>query len=137
MNNITKEREKFTIGNKTNLHSTNNEDSVLSKIDPRLIEAYLAREMAKVESENCKLPVHQITIFADRTIASNFQTLTVPLVGDEIAIHNRNGIEQIYRVTKIRHSAYLSTAKLQRPSNISAVVWCELINNPVKLGVVF
>jgi hypothetical protein len=132
-----KERAESILDTKTNSHSTNNEKSVLSKIDPKLIEAYLAREIAKVAPENCRLPVHQITIFADHGIASNFQSLTIPLVGDEITLHNTNGREQTYKVVKIRHSAYLSTTKLQSGVNSSAIIWCELIHNPIKIGVIF
>jgi hypothetical protein len=132
-----KEREESILETKTNFHYTNNEKSVLSKINPKLIEAYLAREIAKAATEDCKLPVHQITIFADRGVASNFQSLTIPLVGDEVTIHGTNGKEQIYKVVKIRHSAYLSATELQSSSNSSAIIWCELIHNPTKIGAIF
>lgn len=132
-----KEREESILKTKTNLHSASNEKSALSNVDPKLIEAYLAREIAKAAPENCRLPVHQITIFTNSGVASNFQSLTVPLVGDEITIHGTNGREQIYKVVKIRHSAYLSTTNLQSSSNSSAIIWCELIHNPIKIGVIF
>ena len=132
-----KEREESIPEAKTNLHSTSNEKSILSKIDPKLIEAYLAKEIAKTAPGNCSLPVHQITIFAEHGVASNFQSLTVPFVGDEITIYNVNGREHTYRVVKIRHAAYLSTTKLQSASNSSAIIWCELIHNPTKIGVIF
>ncbi len=131
------EREESALGTKINLHSANNEKSVLSKIDPKLIEAYLAKEMAKSAPEDCKLPVHQITIFTNSGVASNFQSLTIPLVGDEITIYNTNGREQIYKVIKIRHCAYISANKLQIGSNSSAIIWCELVHNPIKIGVIF
>lgn len=131
------EREKSALETKANLHYTNNENSVLSKIDPKLIEAYLAKEIARAVPENYKLPVHQITIFADRGVAKHFQSLTIPLVGDEVTIYNTSGREQIYKVIKIRHCAYLSTTKLQSGSNSSAIIWCELVSNPIKIGVIF
>jgi hypothetical protein len=132
-----KEREESTLETKTNYHYTNNEKSVLSQIAPELIEAYLASEIAKAATDNSRLPVHQITIFADRGIDSNFQSFTVPLVGDEVTIHGTNGKEQIYKVVKIRHSVYLSTTKLHSSSNSSAIIWCELIHNPTKIGAIF
>jgi hypothetical protein len=138
MNNTTKEREEFIVGNKGDFHfGHTNESSVLSKIDPKLIEAFLAKEIAKKESEKIQLKVYQITIFADRDIAGNFQVLTIPLVGDEITIHNRNGREQVYEVIKVRHSAYFSTTKLEDSANSNSVVWCKLIQNPVKVGLIF
>lgn len=131
------EREKSPLETKANFHSTNNEKSVLSKIDPRLIEAYLAKEIAKAAPENSKLPVHQITVFTNSGVASNFHSLTIPLVGDEITIHNPSGREQTYKVAKIRHSAYFSATNLQSGSNSSAIIWCELVHNPIKIGVIF
>jgi hypothetical protein len=138
MNNTTKEREEFIVGSKGDFHFGNNsEGSVLSKIDPKLIEAFLAKEIAKADPKKNKLQSYQITIFADRDIAGNFQMATIPLVGDEITIHNRNGREQVYKVVKVRHSAYFSAAKLEDASNSNVIVWCELVQNPAKVGLVF
>jgi hypothetical protein len=142
MNNTTKGREEFIVGTKGDFNFSNNsEGSVLSKIDPKLIEAFLTKEIAKVDPKKNKSTSastsHQITIFADRDIAGNFQMMTIPLVGDEIAIHNRNGREQVYKVVKVRHSAYFSTTKLDDSASSNVVVWCELVQKPVKVGLIF
>ena len=132
-----KGREESILRAEADFRSTNNEKSILSQIDPKLIEAYLAKEIARTKSENDRPPIHQVTIFTDRNTAGNFKTFTVPLVGDEIMVHNRNGREQVYKVIKIRHSAYFSTEKLESSSVSNAIVWCELIQNPEKVGLVF
>jgi hypothetical protein len=137
MNNTTKERQELIAGARTSFNFTRDEGSITSEIDPKLIEAYVAGAMASVHLANSKSTSYQVTIFADRDVAGVFQILTVPLVGDEITIHNRNGREQVYRVTKVRHAAYFSTAKMESSSNSNAIIWCEIIQNPVKVGLIF
>jgi hypothetical protein len=136
MNNTTKEREEFIVGAKSDFDFTHNENSKLSKLNLKLIEDCITSAMANIQRESRKSPC-QVTIFADRDIAGVFQILTVPLVGDEITIHNRNGREQVYEVIKVRHSAYFSATKIDDSAKSNAVIWCKLIQNPVKVGLIF
>ncbi len=137
MNNLTKEREELITGAITNFNFARNEGSTVPEIDPKIIEAYVAGAIASVQLKSHESPSCQVTIFAGRDVAGIFRMLTVPLVGDEVTIHNRNGREQVYKVTKVRHAAYFSTEKMENSINSNAVVWCELIQNPIKVGLIF
>jgi hypothetical protein len=145
MKSIEKELQSFNFATtKTNeilasesLNSASRDDASFNRIDPKLIEAYLTGELAKLELLNRKPIIYQITICVNSNSSVNFQMSTIPHLGEEVTVLQQNGKEQVYKVIKIRHNAYGSDKQLQQSSKSAAVIWGELINNPAKIAAVY
>jgi hypothetical protein len=145
MKNIEKERENFRLSSiedfspiaRERLSPIAREDAGFANIDSKLLEAFLKKEMAKPKLEAPKLTTYQITIYANPGISSHFQMTAIPRIGDEVVVANRGGRDQVYRVMKVRHHAYSSNEKLESSANSAAIIWGELVENPMRAGVVF
>ena len=134
MNQLKKETESFSRVAREGFNSEIGTDGGIAILDPKLIEAALAREMAQFESKSDRSKVHQITMCIGYNTWMHFQMTTIPCLGDEIALFHQGGREQVYTVAKIRHNAYASSQEREISRKSTVVVWLELVKNPARIG---
>ncbi len=69
----------------------------------------------------------QITIVFTSGGFNRFLMEEIPRVGEEVAVVQGNGEEEVYRITKVRHRAYRSKIN-EYAHESAAMVWGELID---------
>ena len=134
MSNLKKEVESFSHASRKDFSSTIKDNYAFAQVDPKVIEDCLARGMAELSSRHRQSIEYQVILCLSPSSFVNFQMATLPAIGDEIEVFHQGGREQVYRVIKMRHSAYVSKAVLESNSHSSATIWVELINNPARIG---
>ncbi len=94
---------------------------------PSVVEAYIAREMANFALENSKLLMHQITVHINSGGSMEVKMANIPSIGEEIALVQGSGRDQVYRVRNIRHNAYSNHTNLKSPPKATITIWCERV----------
>ena len=134
MSNLKKEIESFSHTSRKDFSSMIKDNYGFAQVDPKVIEDCFARGMADLNSKGCKPIEYQVILCLSPSSFVNFQMATLPAIGDEIEVSHHGGREQVYRVIKMRHRAYISKALPDSNPHSSATIWVELIHNPAKVG---